>query len=617
MKVLSYQNLHFIPSRIDNQIKVVSVQNGVAVPVQSVNPDLLDIARRYINEMDQKAKVRANEIQRALYDPSMDRPSQKVPERPVAPELRFSTVPDQEGILVLRSPDAMHLFGPIEGVVMVYNRDADGGYSPSHPVDTIARADVREEIIRRGKELGWKLKQESVPKQNQSREYVKEETPKKTTPERAPQQKQAPERSQESVVAMQAESLFRDVQSLSIMIAGERVSVSMDSSLGSPELLASFLRKRGVTPARYAVCASALRQHLAVAENALQNTKLGPWKVVFVGNHFDLVSKNARLRTTMTSVLRFRGDGMASTLEGESVAVQERATTTEYRFGSKRELHRMDGTLQYRQQGDRKEYFDGSTTPIMERTKDRSFIVGADGKRIDVARPVTKQSVDAYASEIASRLRSPEAIGAFVSQFWLSKDFKGATLENAEWLSRIRRDGANPVSFALEKDGVQDVQHWRRTLMRRSGDCEDFALLAKELLRKIGVESFAMRVKQDHFEAVYFEKAGVENGRQTYAVCTVGLLGFHRSVQTFPDLGSATKSLWAGGERKDLKDMLPSSSEVSDPASKQMISDILKHGGAEAYLDQPENEDDGRTVMTSVIPYGGQHAEAMFGRYVR
>lgn len=620
-KVVTYRNLHFLRSRSGGRMKVISIDaEGRALPVGTISPHLVETVHLFMKDADRRAQLAQRP--RAYSRPQESfgqqfRSQSHLDEKSLLPEFRFSIVRDQDNVRILKSADGQYLFGPVNGVVTVYRLDADGGYSPSHPVDTIARADVRAEILRQGNALGWNLKQESVPKQNQNREYVKDTTPEQTTPERAPEQKQPPERTQESVVTTQVDSLFRDVQSLSIMIAGERVSVSMDSSLSSPQLLASFLRKRGVTPARYEVCARALRQHLAVAENGLQNTKSGPWKVVFVGNHFELQSRDARLFTTMTSVLRMKGPGSASTLEGEAVTVQERPTTTEYRFRSKRELHRSDGTLQFRQEGDQKQYFDGSNTPLMERTNDRSYIVGVDGKRIDVARRVTKQSVDAYAKEIVDRLRSPEAIGAFVSQFWLSKEFKGATPENAQWLSQIQREGANPVNFVLEKSDIQDVQHWRRTLVRGSGDCEDFALLAKELLKKTGIESFAMRVKQDHFETVYFEKAGIENGRQMYTVCTVGLLGFHRSVQTYPDLGSATKSLWAGNERKDLKDILPSISDVKDPTTKQIISDVLKHGGAEVYLDQPENEDDGTRERTSVLPYGGQYAEAMFSRYVR
>lgn len=623
LKVLSYRNLHFIPSRIDDQIKVVSVDNGVMVPASSVNADLLDIARRYINEMDRQAKVRAREIQRSTPPPRSTPEHASEAQRPM--EFRFSIVRDQDNVRILRSADKRYLFGPVDGVVMVYRLDKDGSYSPAHPVDDIARSDVRDEILRRGSELGWNLKKEASSAQTasvsplekkQASEPAKEVAPRQSAPEPMPQQRQAREQVTESSSGSSAEALFRTVQSLSIMIAGERVSVSINGEPSTPQQLESFLRKRGVTPARYEVCAKALRQHLLNAEKALKNTNSGPWKVIFRGNHFEFQSNNARFITTMTSVLRLSDDHRVATLEGESVSMREHSTTVEYHFGSKRELHRMDGTLQYREEGDRKQFFDGSSTPLMERTKDASYVVGADGQRVDVARPVTKQSVDGYVSEIASKLRSPEAIGAFVSQFWLSKDFKGATLENAEWLTEIKKD-INPVKFALEKSGKQDVQHWRRTLLLRSGDCEDFALLAKEFLRRIGVESFAMRVKQDHFQTIFFEKAGMENGRQKYAVCSVGLFGFHRSTETFTDLASAVKSLWQGGQRTDLKDLLPSPSDVSDPATKQMITDAVKHGGAEVYLDQPENENDGINVQTSVIPYGGEYAEMLFSRYVR
>lgn len=623
MKVLSYRNLHFIPSRIDDHIKVVSVENGVMVPAPSVNADLLDIARRYINEMDRQAKVRAREIQRSTPPPRGTPENASEAQRPM--EFRFSIVRDQDNVRILRSADKRYLFGPVNGVVMVYRLDADGGYSPAHPVDDIARADVRAEILRRGSLLGWNLQKVasstqtasvSPSEQKQASEPVKYMTPRKSAPESRSQQTQSQERMTESRSASPIDTLFSDVQSLSIMIAGERVSVSLNGEPSTPQQLESFLRKRGVTPARYEVCAKALRQHLVNAEQALRDTKSGPWTVMFRGNHFELQSKNTRLITTMTSVLRVSDDRRVTTLEGELVSVQERPTSIEYRYSFTRELHRMDGTLQYREEGDRKQFFDGSSTPLMERTKDASYVVGADGQRVDVARPVTKQSVDGYVSEIASKLRSPEAIGAFVSQFWLSKDFKGATPENAEWLTEIKKD-INPVKFALEKTGKQDVQHWRRTLLLRSGDCEDFALLAKEFLRRIGVESFAMRVKQDHFQTIFFEKAGMENGRQKYAVCSVGLFGFHRSTETFTNLASAVKSLWVGGERTDLKDILPSPSDIKDPATKQMITDAVKHGGAEVYLDQPENENDGTNVQTSVIPYGGEYPEMLFSRYVR
>lgn len=330
------------------------------------------------------------------------------------------------------------------------------------------------------------------------------------------------------------ESVLSALQQISVEAQGERLPMTWPSV----EDLSHYLRANGVPPTRFGQYVRNMRDHANLLSAALRASSFRG-EIRFDYQHLIASDGRTTLQTTATRVLKKVRGGNFTTLDSKPVSITEKTITTEYRVGGLTETHRRDGGLATRKDGKKLGFYDGSNSrPLMEKNEGHVTVDGPYGS------VVVGRSGDAvaYAHEIAANLRTPEAIGAFVSQFYYGQDYKGETPENREWLQNIQKLEGNAVRYV--GDGVREtIQNWQTTLSRGAGDCEDFALLAEGLLRQAGISSFAMLVEPKHYESVYFEQAA--DGQ--YYACTVGLKGFSRSTKTFPTLGAAAASLWEGG----------------------------------------------------------------------
>lgn len=322
-------------------------------------------------------------------------------------------------------------------------------------------------------------------------------------------------------------------QQISIESSGEPLTILWPTAA----TLSHYLRTNGVPKTRYEQYVKNIKDHAELLRASLRVSKFRG-NVTFDGQHFIATDGKTLLMTTATRVLKKRSPSNTFTLlDGkEPVSIRENATTTEYRVSGRRELHRRDGGLQLLEQGSTLSYYDGSNrTPLIEKRGD-DIVIGPNAA-VGIS---PKGDSLAYAREIVRRLRTPEAIGAYVSQFYHGQDFSGPTPEHRAWLQSIQKGGDKPAQYVA--DIGNQTQTWQKTLERGAGDCEDFALLAQGLLELAGINSFTMMVSPVHYETVYFEPAAGGN----FYVCTVGLRGFHRSRQTFSSHGQAVASLWEG-----------------------------------------------------------------------
>lgn len=377
------------------------------------------------------------------------------------------------------------------------------------------------------------------------------------------------ERRPEARLDGSVESVLRVLQQISVESGGNKLMVSWPST-GE---LARYLRTNNVPVSRYAQYIANMRDHASLLSNALRNSSFRG-TVSFDGKRFTASDGSRTLITTATRVLK-QENGRLMTLSGERVSVSEKASAVEYIVGDRTEIHRRDGGLAVVRQGSTTEFYDGrNDRPLMSRGPSGVRVNGPYGS-VGV-RP--SGNPDSYAREIAMTLRTPEAIGAFISQFYYTQDYKQGQL-NVEWMQQIQRSG-NPVQYV--HDAVDHAQDWSTTLEKGTGDCEDFALLAQELLRQAGISSFAMLVGEKHYESVYLEKAA-DGG---YHACAVGLKGFFRSPRSYPTAGAAVASLWEGresGAQFALKNpQVKKTFGNSYPASSPGVFTLMKSGGSTA-----------------------------------
>lgn len=404
---------------------------------------------------------------------------------------------------------------------------------------------------------------------------------KREAPAPAPARAQE-ERREVAPTAGSIEEMFEEFKNLSLSVNGDSVRVTLDSRLNSVTGMASYLRKNSVPIARYESYLRSMNDQKKLLETALSNMNR-KYAVEWKGDHFEAKTPGYRIRTTATDV--FMIDGRTniekSLLSNRTVSRTPKATGTEYKYGDgTREYHRTDG-IQYREKSDgTRQFFDGSNMqPVMEKTGTGVNVFGPDGDKVDAIRRPTESDVKRYADDIAKKLKTPEAIAAFVSQFYLSHEYKTSP-DNAQWLREIQKNGANPVAYKGESGGNQEVQRWDDTLIKGSGDCEDYALLAQELLERAGVKAFCMKVSTVHYEAVYFEPAGVnESGQKQFHVCNLGLSGFKRSTQTFTSLPEAAKSLAIGSVASDGVHILEMPTKRVDSETEE---GVIPLSGAEA-----------------------------------
>ncbi len=350
------------------------------------------------------------------------------------------------------------------------------------------------------------------------------------------------------------DAVFDAFKGLSLSVKGENIPVTLDIRFSTAAGIASYLRKNNVPIARYESYLLTMNDQKNLLEKVLSR-KSGRYAVEWRGDHFEAKAERYPIITT-TATDVFETDATTnvekSLITDRTLSRIARSTGMEYSYSDgTREYHRTDG-LQYREKADgTRQFFDGSNKqPVMEKTGTGVNVFGPDGDKVNATRRPTESNVKSYADNLAKKLKTPEAIAAFVSQFYLSHEYKTSP-DNARWL-REAHSGVNPVKYEGETGNRQDVQRWDDTLIKGSGDCEDYALLAQELLERAGVKSFCMKVSIAHYEAVYFEPAGVdERGQKQFHVCNLGLSGFKRSVQTFSSLPEAARSLAIGSVASD------------------------------------------------------------------
>ncbi len=378
---------------------------------------------------------------------------------------------------------------------------------------------------------------------------------KREAPARAPARAQE-ERREVAPTAGSIEEMFNEFKNLSLSVNGENIRVALDVRFSTPMGIASYLRKNGVPIARYESYLRSMNDQKNLLEKALSG-KSRKYAVEWRGDHFEAKAERYPVITT-TATDVFETDAMTnvetSLVTGHTLSRIARSTGTEYKYSDgTREFHRTDG-IQYRETSKgARQFFDGSNKqPVMEKTSTGVNVFGPDGDKVNATRrPTTVPEAKRYADDLVKKLKTPEAIAAFVSQFYLSHEYKTSP-DNAQWLREIQKNDANPVAYKGEAPNVQEVQRWDDTLIKGSGDCEDYALLAQELLERAGIKAFCMKVSIAHYEAVYFEPAGVdERGQKQFHVCNLGLSGFKRSTQTFTSLPEAAKSLAIGSVASD------------------------------------------------------------------
>ncbi len=358
----------------------------------------------------------------------------------------------------------------------------------------------------------------------------------------------APERARQNE-GSDIQSVFDALQFGPVTVGDSSAEVRLSENLSTPVKLASYLRKNGIPVARYATYTQTMREQHASLSKVLAKSS-GNWTVRFIGSSFEATAGKYEIKTTATDVLIKGGEYRSETslISGTTVGITPKAVGVEYNYGDEtKEYHRTD-SLQYRKKPDGTiQFFDGSNTqPTMEKKGDNITVFGPDGSGVDVLRRPKEADADRYINELAAKLKTPEAIGAYLSQFYLTHEYTGSPEQLRSY--EVLKKGNGPVNYQADPQGEQDVQRWDETLVKGKGDCEDYALLGQELLERAGIRSFAMLVDPNHYQAVFFENAGVdENGRQQYHACSVGLSGFQRSKETFTDLGEAAKSQWNGG----------------------------------------------------------------------
>lgn len=167
-----------------------------------------------------------------------------------------------------------------------------------------------------------------------------------------------------------------------------------------------------------------------------------------------------------------------------------------------------------------------------------SYVMG-EGGPVRLQRPQSQEQAHAYLQQVALSLRTPEAIGAFVSSYMTSHDSIGR--------SGRRIPSLAVASFQSESGGQQYIQSAIETVMRATGDCEDFAVLASTLLQMAGISNVVARASSNHYKCVFLERTAAG-----YILCTIDTGGYSRSNRVFRSGAEAMASLWSGRERSGV-----------------------------------------------------------------
>ena len=132
-------------------------------------------------------------------------------------------------------------------------------------------------------------------------------------------------------------------------------------------------------------------------------------------------------------------------------------------------------------------------------------------------RPALQTPVRPLIDQLASTYSTPKAIAAFLK---------------------------NEFTFARDEKLFGEVDHWQTPeefLARKAGDCEDYALLAKALLRRNGIEAYVFSLFGEegyaHTVSVFVD----EQGR--YNVINQGQIRYYRA-KSLEALASAIHPAW-------------------------------------------------------------------------
>ncbi|TSC79006.1 MAG: hypothetical protein G01um101425_852 [Candidatus Peregrinibacteria bacterium Gr01-1014_25] len=156
------------------------------------------------------------------------------------------------------------------------------------------------------------------------------------------------------------------------------------------------------------------------------------------------------------------------------------------------------------------------------------------------ARPRSLEHAHMFLNDAGSRLRTPEAVGAFVSSYF--------TVEDTVARGGRRIASASTMDFKSESSGQQYIQSPEESIVRGYGDCEDFAVLASALCDRIGVPNIVVRKSSVHYVCAFLERTP-QGG---YALCTIDTGGFSRDSRVFRSGAEAMMSLWSGGGRSGI-----------------------------------------------------------------
>jgi hypothetical protein len=346
----------------------------------------------------------------------------------------------------------------------------------------------------------------------------------------------------------------------------------------------SYVQKFNIPPTRIDEHVAALKDMAARVEQAAKQRGWNPSDVEVASDGCTVTAvsrgKNESIRASHTQLLRAaanpptspgkKGGKMTvweSITDGSRVEESPTSTGTEYvstgKNGRVRIVELRDGRI-LREQGagnipEASTFYDGSAaSPRIIRvttakatvqldargggksvTLNRGMHVVGEGGPIEMRRPRNAKEAEEYLRDVAVKLRTPEAIGAFVSSYLTKED------RTASGGRRIA--GLSTVNFKAEKAGEQYIQSAIETVMKGSGDCEDFAVLANKLMTLAGHPSVVARESFNHYVCAYLEKVGRE-----YVLCTIDTAGFKRLPRLYLTAADAMAAVWHGRERSGV-----------------------------------------------------------------
>lgn len=226
-------------------------------------------------------------------------------------------------------------------------------------------------------------------------------------------------------------------------------------------------------------------------------------------------------------------------------------------------------------------------------------IVGENGV-VPLARPGSPEQADDYLREVAKTLRSPEAIGAFVSSFFTGHD--SIALKSRKG---YRIPTASTVLFENEKRGEQYIKSPAETISDGKGDCEDFAVLAWRLCKEAGIPALIARQSHNHYVCTFLEPAP---GGFIRSQIDTG--GFSRNRDVFSTAAAAMASTWDDSDPSAVHWELKDTSDMTPDAIAQ-AQEVQRSGGGLSIL-LGETVHDGKAQGT-YLPLRGHDWE----QYVR